>query len=55
MIKEAAGKGIQGGTTYDALLLRTAVKANASRIFTFNLKHFQAVAAENVAELLFAP
>jgi predicted nucleic acid-binding protein len=55
LIREAASRGIQGGTTYDALLLRTAVKADANRILTLNLKHFHAVAAGKVAELLFAP
>lgn len=55
VIQNAASRGIQGGTTYDALLLRTATKANAGRILTLNLKHFQAVAAGKVAELLHAP
>ena len=55
VIKDAASRGIQGGTTFDALLVRTAIKAEPNKILTLNLKHFQAVASGKVRELLSAP
>lgn len=36
----------KGGKFYDALHLRCAQKANADRIYTFNVKHFQQMAPE---------
>jgi predicted nucleic acid-binding protein len=44
LIREAALTGIQGGTIYDAVLLKCAAKSAADRIYTFNQKHFQAIA-----------
>jgi hypothetical protein len=41
MIREAAAKGILGGTIYDALLARCAIKANVETIYTWNLRRFQ--------------
>jgi predicted nucleic acid-binding protein len=55
LIREAALAGIQGGTIYDAILLKTARKAQVERIYTLNLKHFQAVASEEVRALLTGP
>ena len=55
LIREAAVAGIQGGTIYDALLLKSAEKANPDRIYTLNLKHFLAVAPENLDARLSAP
>ena len=55
LIREAAVAGIQGGTIYDALLLKSAEKANPDRIYTLNLKHFLAVAPKNVGPKLSAP
>ena len=40
-MEEAAAAGIVGGTVYDALLARCALKARADTIYTWNLKHFQ--------------
>jgi len=40
-VKEAAAAGIVGGTIYDALLARCAMKAGAEIIYTWNQKHFQ--------------
>jgi predicted nucleic acid-binding protein len=40
-IQTAARDGIVGGTIYDALLARCAIKAQADVIYTWNLKHFQ--------------
>jgi predicted nucleic acid-binding protein len=40
-IEEAAGSGVAGGLTYDALLARCALKAKVETIFTWNLGQFQ--------------
>jgi predicted nucleic acid-binding protein len=55
LLREAALAGIQGGTVYDAVALKAAAKSGAQRIFTLNLKHFQAVAPEEVRTLLARP
>ncbi len=43
-IQQAASAGFTSGRVYDALLLRCAVKVKAQTIYTWNLKHFQALA-----------
>jgi predicted nucleic acid-binding protein len=45
-IREAARGGIVGGTIYDALLGRCALKARATRIYTWNVAHFRMLGAE---------
>jgi predicted nucleic acid-binding protein len=45
-IRGAVDRGLTGGRIYDALLLRCAEKAKAEVIYTWNLKHFRAVAPE---------
>jgi len=45
-IRGTADRGLTSGRIYDALLLRCAARANAKVIYTWNLKHFQAVAPE---------
>jgi predicted nucleic acid-binding protein len=45
-IERAAVRGFTSGRIYDALLLRCAAKAKAQVIYTWNLKHFQAIAPE---------
>jgi predicted nucleic acid-binding protein len=55
VLREAATAGIQGGTVCDAVLLRTASKAGVERVYTLNLKHFQAVAPASLAPLLSLP
>jgi predicted nucleic acid-binding protein len=44
-IEQTATAGFTGGRIYDALLLRCAAKAKAQTIYTWNLKHFQTIAA----------
>lgn len=39
-IKEAAEAGIVGGTIYDALIARCAIKAKAEALYTWNTGHF---------------
>lgn len=55
LLREAALSGIQGGTIYDAILLKSAIKADVDRIYTLNLKHFQTVAPKNIGARLFEP
>lgn len=43
-ISMAAERELTSGRIYDALLLRCAVKINAARIYTWNLKHFRSIA-----------
>lgn len=45
---------LSGGIVYDALLLRCARKAKADRIYTWNVRHFQAVAS-GLAERITTP
>jgi predicted nucleic acid-binding protein len=40
-IGEAAAEGILGGTVYDALIARCALKSKAAIIYTWNLKDFR--------------
>jgi predicted nucleic acid-binding protein len=54
-LREAVGSGIQGGTIYDALLLKCAVKAAADRVYTLNLKHFQTIASPEFIKKLSEP
>lgn len=45
-IESAAKRGISGGRVYDALLLKCAEIADPETIYTWNVKHFQAIAPE---------
>jgi predicted nucleic acid-binding protein len=45
-VRAAAEHGIAGGRVYDALLLQCARKCKADAIYTWNLKHFQAIAPD---------
>jgi predicted nucleic acid-binding protein len=40
-IERASAHGITGGTVYDALIAACAVKAGASALYTWNVRHFQ--------------
>jgi len=55
LIREAAMAGIQGGTIYDAVLLKTASNAKVDRLYTLNLKHFLTVAPSSLAPTLSVP
>ncbi len=45
-IQQASALGVIGGTIYDALLARCALKARADTIYTWNVKHFQQLGPE---------
>ena len=55
LIREAAFAGIQGGTIYDAVLLKCASKTEAEKVFTLNLKHFKSIAPKNTGPEILAP
>jgi predicted nucleic acid-binding protein len=50
-IRATAESGFVSGRVYDALLLRCAVKSQAKTIYTWNLKHFHALAPELAAKI----
>lgn len=55
-VLEAASKnGIEGGRTYDALLLKAAEKSGATRILTFNVADFHSMAPSTLTSKITAP
>ncbi|MGO9606525.1 MAG: hypothetical protein ACLQAT_24560 [Candidatus Binataceae bacterium] len=50
-IKDAAEAGVIGGTIYDALIARCALKAKVEAVFTWNTRHFQRFGAAIVKRL----
>jgi predicted nucleic acid-binding protein len=53
-LKSCAATGMTGGMIYDALHVASARKANAQRIYTWNVRHFQRVAPD-LAERMMTP
>jgi len=53
-LKEASANRIYGGTIYDLLIARCAVKAKAETIYTWNLRHFEQFDGD-IAERLLTP
>lgn len=51
----AAANGVEGGKTYDALLLAAAAKSGAERIYTTNVRHFQSLADDRLSARIAAP
>ena len=45
-ITESVAEGIIGGTIYDTLIARCALKARATIIYTWNLTHFRRLGSE---------
>jgi predicted nucleic acid-binding protein len=45
-LRDTSNRGHSGGMIYDALHLACARKIDAERIYTWNLKHFRAVAPD---------
>jgi predicted nucleic acid-binding protein len=50
-IKEAAEAGVIGGTIYDALIARCALKAKVDAVYTWNTRHFEQFGQEIVKRL----
>jgi predicted nucleic acid-binding protein len=55
LIRDAALAGIQGGTIYDAVLLKCAANSEADKLYTLNLKHFQNIAPKKIVAQIFTP
>ena len=54
-LQKAAADGIEGGKTYDALILAAATKSRAERIYTTNVSHFKSLADEQLQTRIVAP
>ncbi len=54
VLREAAQRSISGGSIYDALIARCALKAGADEIFPWNIRHYQMLGPE-VAKRLKTP
>jgi predicted nucleic acid-binding protein len=54
-LASAAASGVEGGRTYDALLLAAAAKSGAERIYTLNVRHFQNLADERIRSRIVPP
>lgn len=54
-LERAAEYGVEGGRTYDALLLAAAAKSGIDRIYTTNVRHFQSLADEKLRARIVAP
>lgn len=50
-LRGTADRGLSGGRIYDALLLRCARKCNAQTIYTWNVRHFEAIAPDLATRL----
>jgi predicted nucleic acid-binding protein len=55
VVEDAAARGLQSGQIYDALHLAAAAKVDAATIYTWNVKHFRALAPAPIAERIRAP
>ena len=54
-LEKAAANGVEGGKTYDALLLVAAAKNEMDRIYTANVRHFQSLAEDQLRSRILAP
>jgi predicted nucleic acid-binding protein len=54
-LEAAAADGVEGGKTYDSLLLAGAAKSGADRVYTTNVRHFQSLANEDLRGRIVAP
>ncbi len=54
-LNQASADGVEGGRTYDSLLLAAAMKSDAERIYTLNVRHFQNMADERTRLRIAAP
>jgi len=51
VLEDAAAVGVCGGATYDAIIARRALKADAQNLYTWNLKHFNRLGAQIAARV----
>lgn len=55
LVRESGLSGIVGGTIYDRLHLSCAIRVGVEKLYTLNLKHFVAVAPENLSFEILSP
>jgi predicted nucleic acid-binding protein len=55
VLNASAKAGLVGGVVYDALHLHCARKAGCDRIYTFNVRDFRALAADDLQDKISAP
>lgn len=55
VITECAGAGWTGGAIYDSIHIRAARKAGCDRLYTFNVRHFRALASDDFQGRISAP
>ena len=55
VLGNCANAGMTSGIIFDALHLCAAGKANCDRIYTFNVKHFRALASKELEDKITAP
>jgi predicted nucleic acid-binding protein len=55
VVDECAEAGWTGGAIYDAIHIRAAKKAHCERLYTFNVKHFRAMAGDDFQDRISAP
>jgi predicted nucleic acid-binding protein len=55
VLDRLAASGISGGRVYDALILQCAAKVAATTIYTWNIKHFKALASPDLLPLIHEP
>jgi predicted nucleic acid-binding protein len=55
ILSKGSREGIEGGKTYDLLLLAAARKSQCERVFTFNVRHFQSLAEDELKLKIVAP
>jgi predicted nucleic acid-binding protein len=55
LVLQLGRQGTIGGQAYDALHLACAMKCGADRVYTFNTRHFQAIAETNLRSRIVSP
>jgi hypothetical protein len=55
VVREAALERVRGGTIYDAVLLKCALKSEAENFFILNPRHIQNIAPKPIASRIVSP
>ena len=55
LLRSCTNAGLIGGVVFDALHLRSALKAGCDRVYTFNLKDFRGLAPKELEGRIAAP
>lgn len=55
LVEEAATHNQVGGQIYDLIHVRAVQKAGCDRLYTFNVKHFLALADQTIRDRVCAP